>query len=135
MDKAQIQIMIDRADSARKNAYAPYSKLQVGAATLWESGTIYSGCNIENASFGMTICAERASIAQAISHGEKNLLAVCIISNFSRIIRPCGACLQVISEFTKSPALLAVISVSSSREYDIHFLSEYLPMSFEFKYE
>jgi len=105
--------LIDTARKATENAYAPYSKMKVGAALLTSSGKIYTGCNIENASYGLTICAERVSIGCAVSQGEKDFIAIAIVNSTDKIITPCGACLQVLSEFSKN---LQIILVSAKNE-------------------
>ena len=88
--------LITAAKTAQKRAYCPYSRYPVGAAALMESGKIYTGCNIENASFGLSCCAERTAIFNAIAHGEKKLRALAIVAKSAA---PCGACRQVIIEF------------------------------------
>jgi cytidine deaminase len=98
--------LIDAAKKVRKNAYAPYSKFSVGTAVLGGSGKIYIGSNVENASFGLTICAERNAIAQAIAQGEKKIKAIAIVADTSELTPPCGACRQVIYEFGKEAEIL-----------------------------
>ncbi|HOW88743.1 MAG TPA: cytidine deaminase [Elusimicrobiales bacterium] len=88
--------LIETAKKAQKHSYSPYSRYPVGAAVLMESGRIYSGCNVENASFGLACCAERVAIFNALSHGEKKVRAVCVVAKSAK---PCGACRQVIMEF------------------------------------
>jgi cytidine deaminase len=105
--------LIDTARKAMENAYAPYSKIKVGAALLTSSGKIYTGCNIENASYGLTICAERVAVGCAVSQGEKNFIAIAIVNSTEKIITPCGACLQVLSEFSRN---LQIILVSAKNE-------------------
>lgn len=87
------------AKKVRENAYAPYSGFKVGAALFSESGKIYVGCNVENASYGLTICAERAAIYNAISKGERAFKAIVLCSDETNPVPPCGACLQVMAEF------------------------------------
>jgi cytidine deaminase len=89
--------LIEAARAARANAYAPYSVYFVGAAALAEGGTAFSGCNVENASYGLTICAERNAIANMVAHGKTRLAAVAVATADGAA--PCGACLQVMSEF------------------------------------
>ena len=97
-----IQRLIETAVSARKNAYCPYSRYSVGAAVLTESGRIFAGCNVENASYGLAICAERNAIFAAIAAGHRRIEAIavaCIDGGTGAALMPCGACLQVMREF------------------------------------
>lgn len=90
--------LLEKAKQASMNSYSPYSNFSVGSAVLLKDSTVYSGCNIENSSYGLTICAERTAIAKAISEGRKDIVAVAVYSP-SGDISPCGACRQFISEF------------------------------------
>lgn len=94
--------MVRLALEARKAAYAPYSGFRVGAAVLADNGGLYTGCNIENASFGATICAERTAIGKAVSEGAKRIRAVAIASDSEETTVPCGICRQVMSEFCEA---------------------------------
>jgi len=91
--------LLEKAKEVSKNAYAPYSNFPVGACVLCESGKTYVGCNVENASYGLSICAERSAITNAISCGEKYILAVAIFAPKMEKCMPCGTCRQVIYEF------------------------------------
>lgn len=91
--------LIREAKIARERAYAPYSNFKVGAALYTKSEKIYDGCNVENASYSLTCCAERVAIFKAISEGEKEFLALAVIANTDQPVSPCGACRQVMSEF------------------------------------
>lgn len=91
--------LIQAAIEARKNAYVPYSKFQVGAALLAD-GKVYGGCNVENASYGLTNCAERTAIFKAASEGQRKIEAIAIIADTEGPVSPCGACRQVIAEFS-----------------------------------
>ncbi|GAB4030012.1 MAG: cytidine deaminase [Elusimicrobiota bacterium] len=93
--------LIEQAKKAQKHSYSPYSRYPVGAAVLGESGRIYTGCNVENASFGLSMCAERTAIFKAISAGEKKIRDVCVVAKSAT---PCGACRQVILEFAAKDA-------------------------------
>jgi cytidine deaminase len=96
MDKNQL---INEALSGREKAYAPYSRFQVGAAIVTKDGKIYKGCNIENASYGLTNCAERTAIFKAVSEGQKEFAMLAIVADTDGPVSPCGACRQVIAEF------------------------------------
>jgi len=91
--------LIEEARKARDKAYVPYSEFKVGAALIAESGNMYTGCNIENASYSLTCCAERTAIFNAISQGEKELIEMAVIADSKGPVSPCGACRQVILEF------------------------------------
>ena len=91
--------LMAEAEKAREQAYAPYSKFSVGAALLTRAGRIVSGCNVENASFGLSICAERNAVWKAVSEGEREFVAVAVTAGHSGGASPCGACRQVLHEF------------------------------------
>jgi cytidine deaminase len=96
------------AEAARRRAHAPYSGFRVGAALLAEDGRIYAGCNVENRSFGLALCAERSAMAQAVAAGAGRPLAVAVVAETSPPARPCGMCLETLSEFAADlPVLLA----------------------------
>lgn len=99
--------LIEEAKNARESAYCPYSKFAVGAAVLGTSGKMYGGCNVENASFSMTNCAERTAIYKAISAGEKELLTLAVVAESAAPMPPCGACRQVMAEFHIPRVLMA----------------------------
>lgn len=115
----------EAACSAREQAYAPYSHFAVGAAVLGGSGTIYRGVNVENASYGLTICAERSAIASAVSAGERRLRAVAVCTENG--VTPCGACRQVIREFTADCPIYLLDARGNRRQTS---LAELLPQSF-----
>jgi cytidine deaminase len=122
--------LIEAALDARKYSYSPYSNFKVGAAVLASSGKIYTGTNIENASFPATICAERVAFTKALSEGEKDLRAVAITSSYDEFVFPCGVCRQFMVEF--NPQLTVILAVSKEK-YEIHKLKDLLPYSFTLK--
>ena len=93
------EVLMNYAKEVMKNAYSPYSKFQVGAALLTANGTVYTGCNVENSSYGATICAERNAIFQAVANGEREFVKIAICCSEDRFPVPCGMCLQVMQEF------------------------------------
>lgn len=95
------EALFEAAQTAQGRAHAPYSKFPVGAAILGDDGRIYAGCNVENASYGLGVCAERNAIGRAVVEGAKKVIAVAIVANAARPTPPCGACRQVISEFAE----------------------------------
>ena len=114
-----IKQLVDRAIEGRKKAYAPYSKFRVGAAVLGADGKIYSGCNIENASFGLTNCAERTAIFKMVSEGCLKFRALAVVGGDDQPAEsgPCGACRQVISEFCEDVNNTPIISAGLSGAY------------------
>lgn len=102
--------LVEIAKKARTNAYAPYSGFAVGAALLAADGRIFSGCNVENASYGLTNCAERTAIFSAVAAGSKEFIAIAIVADGKEPCAPCGACRQVIAEFTIERIILANLS-------------------------
>jgi cytidine deaminase len=120
--------LIRAAAYARDKAYSPYSHFRVGASVLATSGKIYTGCNVENASFSLTICAERLAIANAISAGEREIVAVAIMSEGQA--NPCGACLQVMQEFAGDDPPI-IITSDLEGHYVMRSLAECLPFGFK----
>ncbi len=120
--------LMDKAKEASKMSYSPFSRFAVGAALIAKSGKIYSGCNIENSSFGMTNCAERTAIFKAVSEGEREILAIAIYSPNSDNCYPCGACRQVMYEFQGDDEI--IIITEDCGRLDARKLSEFLPFGF-----
>lgn len=115
------------ANEAMERAYVPYSKFKVGAVVLMSSGKIYTGCNIENASYGATNCAERTAIFKAVSEGETEIQAVAIVSSGKEFTYPCGICRQVITEFMKDGEF---IFENANGEVKVVSLDEMFPYRF-----
>ncbi len=119
--------LLEMALEVRKHAYAPYSKFKVGAALLDTSGQVFTGCNVENASYGLSICAERVAISKAISEGSNRFSRLLIVGG-QNIITPCGACRQVLAEFASDD--LVLICANESGEMLQYDLEELFPQSF-----
>lgn len=117
--------LLEAATEARDNAHAPYSRFKVGAAVRASSGRIYSGCNVENASYGLTVCAERVAIWKAISHGETRVDALAVVSDSGAT--PCGACRQVMAEFA---ADIPVLVADMAGHQHVHTLAGLFPDAF-----
>lgn len=128
-EELDINVLLDNAYKAMDNAYAPYSKFHVGAAVLTASGRIYHGCNIENASYGATNCAERTAIFKAVSEGERKIKAVAIVSDGGEFTPPCGICRQVMAEFMEADGL--IILGNNKGEVKEYRLKDMLPLSFQ----
>ncbi|MCH5252580.1 MAG: cytidine deaminase [Lachnospiraceae bacterium] len=127
--------LILQAIKARENAYAPYSGFYVGAALECEDGTVYTGCNIENASYTPTNCAERTAFFKAVSEGRRKFRRIAIVGGKQGEMTapvPCGVCLQVMAEFCESD-YFEIILAKSPEEYEIKKLGELLPSSFSLK--
>lgn len=129
-----IKSLIEAALSARQASYSPYSNYQVGAALLTEGGTIYTGCNIENAAYSPTNCAERTAFFKAVSEGERKFRAIAIVGgakdkDIDNYAYPCGVCRQVMVEFCE-PNNFWVITAKSVTDYKVKTLGELLPDGF-----
>lgn len=121
--------LIEVASQARDRAYAPYSGFRVGAALLTGSGEIHGGCNVENRSFGSTVCAERVAVGTAIASGSREIVAVVVISESQPPAAPCGLCLQVLTEFGGPD--LPILLVNPQGERHEHRLDDLHPHPFE----
>ncbi|MCI1273550.1 MAG: cytidine deaminase [Clostridiaceae bacterium] len=121
--------LMEKAIEASKNSYSPYSHFAVGACVLCESGNMYEGCNFENASFGMTICAERNAIGTAVTSGDRNISAIAIYSPNMEDCLPCGACRQVLAEFDGDTDISIITKTQDGIK--IRTLSELLPGCFK----
>jgi cytidine deaminase len=119
--------LIEEAIKAIKNAYVPYSHFRVGAAVLMKSGKIYTGANIENSSYGATVCAERVAIFKAISEGEKEIQEIAVVTETDKPSSPCGICRQVIAEFSDDALIFLANTKGDLIETS---LKKLLPMAF-----
>ncbi|MCX8035961.1 MAG: cytidine deaminase [Candidatus Sumerlaeia bacterium] len=126
----QIARLIEAAQAAREKAYAPYSHFAVGAALLGADGKTYIGCNVENASYGLTVCAERAAIVGAVAAGCRNFLALAVVADTGaeNIVTPCGACRQVLAEFSPD---LTVVCANLAGQTAAYRLGGLLPHRFD----
>ena len=118
--------LLDRAIGALRNAYAPYSEYEVGAAALTKSGNVFTGCNVENRSYGLTVCAERNAIYAAVGAGETDITKVAVAARGGPVPVPCGACLQVMEEF----GVKQVIVGRPGGTTDTYVLRDLLPRPF-----
>ena len=127
------EALMNLAAKARENAYTPYSHFRVGAALLASSGKIYTGCNIENAAYTPTNCAERTAFFKAVSEGVKEFDAICIVGGKNGVLTeyapPCGVCRQVMMEFC-DPEEFQIILATDVEHYDTYTLKELLPLGF-----
>lgn len=133
MEKEQIQSLIRAAFAARRFAYTPYSHFQVGAALLAKDGKVYTGCNIENAGYTPTNCAERTALFKAVSEGERHFSAIAIVGSMQGTVNtlvtgPCGVCRQALYEFGGPE--LTVIMAKTEEDYIVTTLGELLPYGF-----
>jgi len=127
-DKMEIKELVKLAIEAREKAYVPYSKFKVGAAIEMEDGSVFTGCNIENASYGATNCAERTAIFKAISEGHTIMKKIAIVGDMSTYTAPCGICRQVIAEFAAKD--IEIVLIKNQDEYLVKTLEEILPGAF-----
>ncbi|MEM8679984.1 MAG: cytidine deaminase [Planctomycetota bacterium] len=128
MAKPRAESLIAAALDVRSHAYAPYSGFQVGAALLTQSGSVYVGCNVENASYGLTSCAERGAIFTAIAHGERDYELIAVASPGG--VSPCGACRQVLAEFSQQLKILLVDADNPTHTKELT-IAELLPHRFD----
>ncbi|MDI6807631.1 MAG: cytidine deaminase [Candidatus Eisenbacteria bacterium] len=120
--------LVKLAKKAMANSYSPYSRFRVGAALLTKSGKVYTGCNVENASLGLSICAERTAIFSAVSDGERDFRSLAIVNSTDQAVFPCGACRQVMREFSGDLKVIIGASRGKARTFKISGL---LPFAFE----
>ena len=121
MDRLEL---IKAALEARENAYAPYSGFAVGAAIMTKSGRIFKGCNVENISFRLTVCAEEAALGAAVVNGQTDLVAVAVAADSDHPVVPCGGCRQLLAEFNPDPEIVSATVAGTRERYS---LSELLP--------
>ena len=133
MEQIMVEKLIDTAIEQLKFSYTPYSNFKVGAALLAKNGEIYTGCNIENASYTPTNCAERTAFFKAVSEGVRDFQAICIVGgkdgNLTEYTAPCGVCRQVMMEFCNPKTFQIILAVDKER-YEIYTLEELMPLGF-----
>lgn len=121
--------LIELAGQVRELAYAPYSKFKVGAVVECRDGRIFTGCNVENSSYGLTMCAERNALAKAVSEGANDFVRIAVIADAHAPVPPCGACRQVISELCGRQT--EVVMVNLRGQIETHTVDELLPEAFD----
>jgi cytidine deaminase len=128
MTNEETAILVSAASRARENAHAPYSQFRVGAALRANSGRIFTGCNIENSSFGLTLCAERVAVFKALSEGERRFDAIAVVADTERLTPPCGACRQILWEFCRDAE---VVLANLSGQITMRRVPDLLPDAFD----
>lgn len=123
---SELEALLDAARAVRERAYAPYSAFQVGAALRSENGAIFVGCNVENASYGATICAERSAILAMVAAGQRVISSIAVFTDAETLAMPCGSCRQVISEFQRDTQLI----VANPRQRRVLMFSDIFPEPF-----
>ena len=132
MPKSDARKLLKAAKAAASKAHAPYSGFHVGAAVLTSKGDIFTGCNVENASYGLTNCAERTAMFTAVAAGQKKIRAVAIVADGKQKPYPCGACRQVLAEFCPPSTPVYVASCKDLGSFEQMTLGSLLPKSFKF---
>lgn len=132
LTKARADRLVAAARKVREHAFVAASGFRVGAAVLAQSGKVYVGCNVENASYGLTICAERAAVCAAVAAGERELVAVAVVTDLVEPASPCGACRQVLAEFRPRRGDLQVVLAGRGEARRQLTLAELLPRAFSF---
>ncbi|MDQ2936244.1 MAG: cytidine deaminase, partial [Acidobacteriota bacterium] len=131
LSEASLQELIETAKTARLRSIAPFSNFLVGAALKTEGGKVYTGCNVESASYGLTVCAERVAIWKALSEGERQFTELAIVADTGSLTPPCGTCRQIIWEFCKSATIVLANLRGESETVSIR---ELLPRAFDARF-
>jgi cytidine deaminase len=132
-DAATLHRLAQAARQVRRHAYAPYSEFAVGAAVLTDGGTVHVGCNVENSSYGATLCAERAALAAAVARGARRLRAVAVVTGATPPSPPCGICLQALAEFMGPEATVLLVGATGERSPAAVRLDSLLPRAFQLR--
>lgn len=125
---ARREELIAAARAVRENAHAPFSKFRVGAAVRAASGRVFTGCNVENATYGLTLCAERVAIFKAVSEGERKFESVAVVADTDKLTPPCGACRQILWEFCGDAE---IVLANLHGKVEVHRMSQLLPKPFD----
>lgn len=133
MTLQQQKNLIKKAVAAMQRAYAPYSKFYVGAALLTRERRIFQGCNVENASYGLTLCAERTALGAAVAAGHRSFTALAVVSSGRIAPTPCGACLQALAEFCRPDFVIITVAARNPEGTAIYRLKDLLPRAFRLK--
>lgn len=120
--------LIRAARIAKRKSYSPYSKFRVGSALLTAAGKVFTGCNVENSSYSLTLCAERTALVKAVSEGHRKFKAIAIVADGKEFVPPCGACRQVLMELAEN---IDVILTNSRHEVKVFKLNMFLPLPFK----
>ncbi|MGI8789177.1 MAG: cytidine deaminase [Pyrinomonadaceae bacterium] len=129
--KKELEELVEAAKEVRELAYAPFSNFRVGAAVRTKSGKIFTGCNIESASYGLTVCAERVAIWKAVSEGEREFSEIAVVADTKELTPPCGVCRQIIWEFSGD---IPVILANLKGDVETVQMKELLPRAFDTKF-
>ena len=131
MSQEQFRPLIEAAQQARQHSVAPFSEFLVGAAVRTSDGKVYTGCNIESASYGLTVCAERVAIWKALSEGEKHLTELAVVADTETLTPPCGTCRQIIWEFARE-AMIVFANLDGKSE--LFHIKDLLPSAFDARF-
>jgi cytidine deaminase len=131
LSEENFQPLIEAAKKARLQSVAPFSGFQVGAAVRAESGKVYTGCNVESASYGLTVCAERVAIWKALSEGERHFTELAVIADTETLTPPCGTCRQIIWEFARGAT---IVFANLNGESETFHMAELLPRAFDARF-
>lgn len=131
MSEEDFQPLIEAAEQARLHSVAPFSNFQVGAAVRTESGKVYTGCNVESASYGLTVCAERVAIWKALSEGERHFTELAVVADTDTLTPPCGTCRQIIWEFARDAR---IVFANLNGESETFQMADLLPRAFDARF-
>ena len=131
MSDEKFNPLIEAAKKAREQSVAPFSRFLVGAAVKTDSGKVYTGCNIESASYGLTVCAERVAIWKALSEGERNFAELAVVADTETLTPPCGTCRQIIWEFARNAT---IVFANLNGQSETFHMAELLPRAFDARF-